>query len=139
MGDPGKGNGGEKDNKTTNPRQHKHASACQLIPLRLIWKGWFLARRALEALTRLLLYSSASHEASVCSNWLRIRSYWLEVSKINKHNMAALCVHTSKNPDQVLDRDNATKQQLLRDAAQREHQCSLLVVFVCRFVLFQNQ
>lgn len=58
---------GEKDNKKPHLCQCKHAFACQSIPLWLIWKGWFLARRTLEALTRLLLHSSASHNASVCS------------------------------------------------------------------------
>lgn len=132
MREPGRGNEGEKDNKKTNVCQCKHACACQSIPLWLIWKGWFLARRTLEALTRLLLHSSASHKASICSNWPWIRSYWLEVSKINKHNMAVLCVHTSKILTRCsIEKDNATKWQLLQDEAQREHQCRLLESIFC--------
>lgn len=96
MRDPERGNVGDKDNKKTNVCQYKHASACQWIPLWLIWKGWFLARRMLEALTRLLLHSSASYKAPVCSNWLRIRSDWLEVSEINERSEAALCARASK-------------------------------------------
>lgn len=107
MRDPERVKEGEKDNQKTIVCQYRHASICQLIPLWLIWKGWFLARRTLEALTRLLLHSSASHKASVCSNWPWIRSYWLEVSKINKHNKAVLYARTFK----ILTRCSMQKRQ----------------------------
>lgn len=132
-----RGNEGEKDNKKTNVCQNRHASACQSIPLWLIWKGWFLARRTLEALTRLLLHSSASHKASVCSNWLWIRSYWLEVSKINKHNEVLLCVCTSK----ILTRCSIQKGNKNSDCCRINHRgttslgCqSLFFVFILKSI-----
>lgn len=74
--------------------QYRHASACQSIPLWLILGGLFLAVRNLEALTRLLLHSSARNKALVCSNWLWIISYWLEFNKINEHNRRyCMCAH----------------------------------------------
>lgn len=101
--DPERGeNEGEEDNQKTNVCQYRHACVCQSIPLWVIWKGWFLAHATSEALTHLLLHSSASHKASVCSNWLWIKSDWLEVSKINKHNKMVLCVRAQiQTPGQV--------------------------------------
>lgn len=97
---------------------------------------WFLARRTLEALTPLLLHSSASHKASVCSNWLWIKSYWLEVRKINKHNEAALCVYTSKSwPGARYRNSKTTEQQLLRGKLQMGHPFRLSRAFFLVFIL----
>lgn len=85
------------DSQKINVLQYRHASACQPIPLWLILGGLFLAVRNLEALTRLLLHSSARNKALVCSNWLWIISYWLEFNKINEHNKEVLYVCTSKS------------------------------------------
>lgn len=71
-------------------------------------EGFVLGTENVGSINRLLLHSSASHKASVCSNWLWIRSYWLKVSKINKYNKAVLYVWASKILTmQVLD----TKRQ----------------------------
>lgn len=75
--------------------QYRHVFACQSIPLWLILRGLFLAVRNLDALTHLLLHSSARSKASVCSIWPWIISYWLEFNKINKQEV--LYVHASKS------------------------------------------
>lgn len=66
-------------------------------------------------------------------NWLWIRSYWLEVSKINEHNKAGtVCARKTPNPDQVLDTERQQNRQLLQDKPRWESRAvrvSFLLLF----------
>lgn len=127
------------DSQKINVLQYRHASACQSIPLWLILGGLFLAVRNLEALTRLLLHSSARNKALVCSNWLWIISYWLEFNKINEHNRRyCMCAHPKAwlmpSTKKKKKRQDGKIAIVSRKTTKRKSDCHVRVFF-----LFQNQ